>query len=175
MKRILILILPILFFGCEELAQLTQFNMPYDTSITISTTTQIDLPIDIGTPPITTNAESTFSANGTNPDLIEEIKLTELVLTVVDPASGDFGFLKEITIYIDADGLSEVEIASSGQVSPSAGAELSLTTTDVDLKEYLKKDSFSLRISVTTDEAITEDHDIRIDANFFVDAKILGL
>ena len=101
--------------------------------------------------------------------------LTDLRLTVTSPTTGDLGFLKSVTIYIKADGLSEIEVASSGEVSGTIGKTLELTTTDYNLMEYIKKDSFTLKVTVVTDEVITEDHEIAVDANFFVDAKVLGV
>jgi len=52
---------------------------------------------------------------------------------------------------------------------------IELETTRAELKEFLKKDSFTLRASTTTDETINEDHKIKVDCVFRVDANILGL
>jgi hypothetical protein len=50
-----------------------------------------------------------------------------------------------------------------------------MVTSNEDLKEYLKKSKFKIRVSTTTDKIVTEDVTVKIDASFFVDAKILGV
>ena len=169
------------FFGlatimsCEQLAELTQFEIDYNESVVIPSTTGIDLPVDIITPDIPTNSESQFAGNGTSKDLIEEIVLRQLDLTLTAPSNGDFGFLKSIEIYISAEGLNEERIAWNENVSPTVGNYLELETSNTDLKAYIIKDSFSLRVSTVTDELITADQEIDIRTVLFVDAKVLGL
>ena len=161
--------------SCKKVDKLTQFTMPYDASVTIKSTTGINLPFDLLTPDITTNSESTFSLNNTRADLVQQIKLTKLTLTVSSPANGDFSFLKSIAIYISAGGQSETKVAWYDNVPASPGKTIELQTTDTDLKDYIKQDSFTLRLSTVTDKLLTTDHTINIHTEFFVDAKILGV
>jgi len=51
---------------------------------------------------------------------------------------------------------------------------LFLDLADVDLKEFIKKDKFVLRLNTVTDELINSDQYIDVYSVFFVDAKILG-
>lgn len=148
--------------------------MKYAESVTIPSSTGVNLPLNIPTSDIETNAESTFEVNDTRKDLIEEILLESLMLELRTPTSGNFGFLKSITIFLNADGLDEVEIAWNKEVPSDVGKSLELQTTDKDLQEYLKADEFSLRVNTVTDEIMTSDHVIDLTADFFVDAKVLG-
>jgi hypothetical protein len=149
--------------------------MDYNTSVVIPSSTGINLPINLFTPDIESNAESTFSVNNTRKDLIQEIRLTKLDLKISSPPSASFDFLKSITIFISAEGLPEIEIAAKDNIPDNVGAFLSLDTKDVDLKEYIKKDQFKLRLNTTTDQVITSDYHIDVQLSFFVDAKILGI
>ena len=135
----------------------------------------IDLPFDVFTPEMETNSESTFEVNDTRKDLIEEIKLTELELVVISPDTADFSFLNSIEVYISADDLEEIRIAYLEEVPEDAGNVITLDTSDADLKEYIKKDQFSLRLNTVTDELMSTDHELEVNSTFFVDAKILGL
>jgi hypothetical protein len=176
MKKIFILIIIILVTvtGCRLIDKLTQFNMEYDMSVVIPASTGINLPINIITPDVSSNSASTFAVHDTRKDLIEKIKLTKMELTLTSPSNGDFGFLKSIEIFILADGLPEEKIAWKDNI-PSSGVQfLALETTESDLKEFIKKDEFTLRLNTITDELITSDHEIDIHSVFFVDAKILG-
>jgi hypothetical protein len=160
--------------GCKEIDKLTQFNMDYNETVVILSSTGINLPFNLFTPDVESNSESTFSVNDTRKDLVEEIRLTKLDLTLTSPSNGDFSFLKSIEIFISADGLSEVKIAWKENIPSDVDNYIELETSDTDLKEYIKKDKFKLRLNTVTDELITSDQHIDIHSVFFVDAKILG-
>lgn len=161
--------------GCDELDKLTQFNMNYETTYTVPSTAGIDLPLNLSTPDIATDSESKYENNNTSKDLVEEIFLKGLDLTITSPDDGDFNFLKSVTIYINAEGLSEEKIAWKEDIPNDNSINLSLETTDNDLKEFIKKDEFSLRVHTVTDEAIESDHDIKVESVFEVNAKVLGV
>ena len=174
MKYLVLSFLIVCAFSCNKVDKLTQFNMDYTTQVTIPSNTVVSLPIDLFTPDIQSNSESTFSSNNTNKDLIEEVKLTSMNLVLKSPTNGDFSFLDEVRVFIDADGLNETEIATALNISAAVDDELELDTDDVNLMEFLKKDKFSLRVYTVTDEAIVQDHEIEVNSTFFVDARILG-
>jgi len=174
--KIILLIAGIaLLGGCETIDKLTQFDMDYEETITIPSSIGINLPFTIWTPNIKTNSEEVFQINDTHKDLIEEIVLKELNLNVVSPQGGDFSFLKDIEVYISAEGLDEIKIAWKYDIPDDAGASISLETTNADLKEYIKLDEFKLKLTTVTDELILTDYDVDVKAKFFVDAKILGI
>jgi len=54
------------------------------------------------------------------------------------------------------------------------GQYLELETSGEDIKEFIKKDEFKLRVNTVTDEALASDHHIDIYSIFHVDAEILG-
>ena len=164
-----------LFVSCDKLDELTKFNMEYSQRATIPSSAGINLPFDIFTPEMETNSESKFAVNDTRKDLIEEIILTELELVVIAPDTADFSFLNSIEVFISADGLEEIQIASLSDVPENSGNRINLNTSDIDLKEYIKKDEFSLRLNTVTDELMSTDHELEVNSTFFVDAKILGL
>lgn len=47
-------------------------------------------------------------------------------------------------------------------------------SAEVDLKEYIKEDKFSLRLNAETDELLASDHEIHVYSVLFVDSKVLG-
>lgn len=177
MKKSPLLLLFLLVFaiGCDKAEELTQFDLEYNETVVIPSTTGLNLPFNLFTPDMESNSESAFEVNDTRKDLIEEIQLTTLDLTLTSPSTGSFSFLKSIEIYISADGLSEQKIAWKESIPANPGKKLVLETTSNDLKDYIKKDSFKLRLNTVTDEAITSDHEIDVHSVFFVDAEILGL
>ena len=172
-KQILVLGIILSILGCEQIDKLTQFDMEFNETVVIHSSTKINLPFNILTPDIETNSNSTFESNDTRKDFIEEIILTTIDMTITSPSNADFSFLKSINVYISAEGLNEVKIAWKDNI-PSDVTVLNLNVTGVDLKKYIKKDEFSLRLNTETDEILTSDYHIKIHSIFFVDAKILG-
>lgn len=165
----------VLLVSCKAVDKFTKFNLEYNETVTIPASSVVDLPISIATPEMETNTESTFASNDTRKDKIEEIKLTQMTLSVLSPETGDFGFLKSVSVFIYAEGLDEIKIAWKDVVPEDAGNTLDLETSDTDLKEYIKKDSFKLKVNVVTDKATTSEHKINVYSKFFVDAKVLGI
>lgn len=175
MKNFLYLSLFLLFSQCEVIDKLTQFNIDNQTEFTVSSSTIINSPFDINTPDITTNSSSEFNNNDTRANLIESIRLTSLRLEIKSPSDGNFNFLKSVTIYINAEDLEEIEIASITDIPDNDLILLDLETSNSDLKAYIKKESYTLRVETVTDQLISEDHLIKAASRFRVDAKILGV
>ena len=161
--------------SCSVIDELTKFDLDYQTNYSVSSTTLINTPFSLDTPDVSTESESSFESNNTQKDLIESIKLKTIKMTIDSPEDGDFNFLKEIYVYINADGIEEIEIANSIDLENTNSSVIELDVLDQELKEYIKEDSFNLRIRTTTDETINETHNIIIDTKFRVDAKILGV
>lgn len=161
--------------GCEQLRSLTQFDLTYDETVVVPSSMSVALPFDVATPDVETNSESQFSVNKTQTDLIEAISLKGLKLNLKSPQTGDFSFLEAIHVFIAAEGLPEKEIAWKANIPDTIGKELVLDVTQDDVMDYIKKDKFTLRVRVTTDELLTVDHEIGIRAVLHVDAKVLGL
>lgn len=164
-----------LLISCDAVDELTKFDLDYTTSYTIESNTILDVPFEIITPEVTTNSESEFESNDTRKDLIESIKLKKLTLTLTSPPDGNFNFINDISIYIKADDIAEQIIASAIDIPADNSRQITLEIENVELKEYIKKDAYTLRVSTVTDGVITEDHTIDIRSVFRVDAKILGI
>jgi hypothetical protein len=149
-----ILVAGILLFGIsscqktkDEINQLTEFDIAYSNDAVIpassfTSTQSVTAPIDIKTPDIPTNSSSNFASNKTSGDLVSEIKMTKLNLSV---NSGNLDFVKSVSISINAPGLSETLIASKATM-PTGQTSVDLDMTDANIKEYIKKDSFSFHV-----------------------------
>lgn len=171
MRLLFIIILASITFGCKT--KFTQFFMDYNSEATIPATSPVDVPFDIYTPDQTTNSSHEFQVNDTRKDKIEKITLDELVITIISPEGETFSFLKDISIYISADGIPEKLVAYKHNIDNSVGATINFDETKEDLQPYVKADNFTIRLETVTDEIITNDIDVNIYTNFFVDAKLL--
>lgn len=166
-------VMALVFSNCEIFPLTTSFDLAYTSSVTVPKTGGLNLPFDLFTPEVTTNSESQFAVNDTRKDLLEEVTLTQMTLTITSPSSQRFDFLKEMSVYLNAEGLSEIKIASADNIPENIGATLEMDVVENDLKEYIKKDKFSLRVETVTDKTISEDVDIDIFSNFFVRANLI--
>jgi len=177
MKRVLVLLSVIVAttWSCEKINELTQFNMEYSDEITIPATLGIDLPINVWTPDIPTNSTSTFESNNTHKDLIQQIILKKMNLTITSPSESTWDFLKKIEIYISAEGLDEIKIAWMEDIPQTGLKSIDLNVSSDDLKEYIKKDTYKLETKTVTRQLVSHDTKVEISSTFFVDAKILGI
>ncbi len=176
MKKISLLLMLILGMNsCKKIDKLTQFNLHFDTEATIPAGLPINTPFNIPSIEIPLQTKSVFENNNTAKELVEQAILKELKLTLIDPADGNFNFLKDMEIYISSDELPEIKIAWIYNHPNDNKNTLLLDTTPMDLQEYVKSDKLNIRIKTTFDEILTRDYHLKIDFTFFIDAKILGI
>jgi len=174
-KSLLLILVVIITSSCsKQFEGLTNFTIEYTQEVKVESNGGVNLPFNIGTPPVQTNTTSKFENENTAKNLIEEIYIEEVKITLTAPDNSDFSFLENITIYINADGKDEKKIAWKNPVPSNTGVVLTLDISNVDLQEYIVQDEFSLRINVTTDEIITSDHYFEIYTRFYVNAKLLN-
>ena len=176
MKKIIPFLLVVLSLtSCDALSNLTKFEMPLSSTLTVTKIAAISTtPVVIATPDIETNSTTFFTDNGISTDLIDKVSLKKMELTVTSPTTGNFNFIKSLDIYISATGLDKTKIASLSNVSPGL-TMVPLVVESVDLKQFLMKDKVKMEFSISTDEAMTSDYTIEVKPTFLIDMKLLGL
>lgn len=165
--------LGVLLSGCSKENKGVTFSYTFGAEAIIPSSTGINLPINILSPDLTTNSGSSFEANQTTPALVREIRMKQLELKIKSPNQTTFDFLRSIRIYMSADGLAEREIAWATDI-PENGARTLLLTTDLEpnYKEYIVKESVSLRVQATTRQFLTSDTRLEILPTFEVRASL---
>ncbi len=169
---IILLTVAVIASSCKKLDNLLTFYIPLETEITIENNTGINFPFEITTPDITTNSDNEFKNNNTVANLVKDISLDELKLTITSPSDITFSFLKSFHIYISTNSDDEVELAYKEDIDSDAKS-IELTTTDKKLDEYIKAESFKLRTKVVTQEALTQDVTVKINMKFKITADPL--
>ena len=160
--------------SCEKINSITNFNLQYNTDVTIPSSIGIDLPLDLLTPPVNTNSETEFESHKTTKDLVKEIYLEKVAIKVTSPPNRDLSFLKSIHIYIRAEGLSELLLASAENIPDEVGTSLNLEISGDDFKAYIKKDSYTLRVNAVTDKLISQDVELDVASEFKVVARLIN-
>jgi hypothetical protein len=172
MKRLLTILLPLALFGCQDVDNLLTFTISHETSFTVESSAPLNIPIPLTTPDITTNSSQEFDNHNTRADLVKDVKLEQVKLTITDPTSKTFSFLKSIHVYISTDSNNEMQLAYLDNISATSNT-IDLETTDQKLDSYIKASSYKLRTSIVTKESLTEDIDIRMNMKFKVTADPL--
>lgn len=167
-KAFTVLLAAALFSACDDLDKVLTFQVNDMTTVRIESSSPLNLPLEVPTPTVTSNSEQQYKNNNTAKNLIKDVTLQEVKLTVTDPPSKTFSFLKSIHIYISTDQSDEIELASLENISATNVIYLEPTTEKLDV--YAKAPSYNLRTEVETDETLTEPVDIRVDLKFQVTA-----
>ncbi len=174
-KHILVFVLSVISLSCNKVDKITHFDMEYETQITIPSTIGVNLPLNLYSPNITTNSETVFDLHDTKARKVEKINLTSLNMNVANPVGKNFNFLKTLRLFITADDLPEIEVAWIVDHTDDDATSLNLSVIPDDLKDYIIKESFSLRAESVTDQIITHDYTINVLLTYWVDARVLGL
>ncbi|MES2733614.1 MAG: hypothetical protein V4714_17855 [Bacteroidota bacterium] len=157
---VLLLFAPMfLFSGCKKIENLATVNPAASTKFTI--------------PGAVPGTISFVTPDNDNPNtgkawLVSKANLDKVTLTVENPSGQTFQFIKSIRFFLQAEGLAEVEVANRFDIENSVGSSMELNATGVDLKEYLKKEKFRLRVEVVTDEVVIQSVQVKADLLFKV-------
>ncbi|MBN2892105.1 MAG: hypothetical protein JXL97_09575 [Bacteroidales bacterium] len=171
MKKYVFFALVFIFASCVD--GMITFYVNDSTDTTIESSFPINLPINIPIPPVSTTATQEYENNKTAPNLIEEVILEKLTVTITNPSTEDFSVLKSVHIYMKkSDDSDKVEVAYLDNISSTAKS-VDLICTEANLVEYLREDSYKIDTEVEVKEYLLHDVDIHIDLKFNVTAKVL--
>jgi hypothetical protein len=165
-KLSIFIIATVLLTGCKKLGT---FTFTADTDFTVPALT----PIGVFSVPVQTSSQSSFKAQGTDAKHLKEVHLEKISLTITNPTTGNFDFLDKVHIYISASGVAEQEVAFLDPVPQNGSVTIDLNTTGIELVEYIKQETYSLRISTTTNQIINQDVTMKANMTFRVKAKLL--
>ncbi len=173
-KSLIVASLMVFSSACEKAKEGVTFTLSTRSEVTIPSTTGLNLPINLLSPDITTNSNSSFSSNRTTPELVREIKLSRLDINIMSPNQTTFDFLRTLRVYMSAPDLPEVELASAVDIPADGRRSLELTVDkDTNFKEYLVKDRISLRVQATTRQLVTSDTKLEVLPAFEVRASLI--
>lgn len=164
-----ILFLALFIASCSVVDSLLTFNITTQTSFKIESGFPLNVASEIITPDVTTNSSSVFENNNTKAELIKDVKLKELKLTITDPNDKTFSFLKSIHLYISTDANDEIELAYLDDIN-SVSNILNLTCTTQKLDKYIKAPSYKIRAKAVIKETLSQDISVKSDMKFSVTA-----
>lgn len=166
---LLITCFTLLLFSCNVVDQLLTFTIDNQTSFKINTGFPLNLATEVITPDVTTNSNAEFENNNTKADLVKDVKLKELKLTITDPSDKTFTFLKSVRLYISTDANDEIELAYLDDINSSANT-IELICTSQKLDKYIKAPSYKIRTKAVIKETVTKDIVVKGNMKFQVTA-----
>lgn len=158
--------------SCAKLDEILTFRITNRSAFTIPPQTGINLPLVFNTPDVRTSSEQAFRNNNTRADLVKDVILESLSLEIIRPQNQTFQVLREIEIFISADGLPTVLVAFNRNIPQDVGNTLSLETTGAKLDEYIKKDRYSIRTEVVTRQFFSQEVEINSTMVYRVTADV---
>lgn len=162
-------IFALFIISCSVVDKLLTFTVSNQTSFKIASGFPLNLATEIITPDVTTNSSAEFQNNNTKADLVKDVKLTELKLTITDPTDKTFSFLKSIHLYISTDANDEIELAYLDNINSSTNT-INLICTSQKLDKYIKASSYKIRAKAVVKETVTKDITVKSDMKFKVTA-----
>jgi hypothetical protein len=165
----LLLVITFTIASCSVIDKLLTFSISNSTSFTIQSNFPLGTAFDILTPDVTTNSSKTFENNNTKAELVKDVKLKELKITITDPADKNFSFLKSIHLFISTDANDEIELAYLDDINSTTNTIILIPTASK-LDRYIKASSYKLRTQAVTKESVTQDITINADMKFTVTA-----
>jgi hypothetical protein len=157
--------------SCKKIEDLFSFTISNQSSITIQSSSPVNLPFNIASPSVATNSTEQFKNNNTDVKYVRNIILQNLQLTITSPSTQTFDFLKSIHIYISTSSSDEIELAYLDQI-PVGVSSITLIPTTAALDQYVKAASYNLRTQVVTNQILTQDVTVGIQSQFKVTANL---
>lgn len=191
MKKLItlaVILSSLVFYSCEdiidELDKLTQFELEFTEGFTYPPAPLFADSIRFDGPPVSTNSDTTFKTNNTEKELVQDVQVKQLDLTILAPDSGSFDFMNYIRVFIMADlngdGIYDdeterIEVANKLTIPSNVGKFLELDPIPGDYKQFIFQDEIKLSLQYGTNRATLFPLQLDVRSVFTVNAKVLGV
>ncbi|PVY44194.1 hypothetical protein [Pontibacter virosus] len=172
MKNLLLATLMLFAFiatSCDKVDDLLTFYINQEETIRIESTFPIGVVTPLSPIPVKTNSSETFKNNKTRAELVKDVSLNKLALTIANPSDENFDFLRSIEIYLSNDKGEETKIAYLNEV-PKGVKAIELKSTNAKLDKYIKGETYTVKTRAAIAKPITRDVEIKAAMRFKVTA-----
>ena len=171
MKRLIFAAVMLLVFvgtACKAIDDLLTFYINEEATIVVDSNFPMGL-APIAPVSVTTNSNDTFKSNKTRAELVKDVTLNKLTLSIEEPQGENFDFMSKIEIYISSEGNDEVKIAYLESI-PKGVNTITLESTNAQLDKFIKSDSYTIRTKATLSKPVAQDTSIKAAMRFRVTA-----
>ena len=152
--------------SCKKVKDALDITRPFAISndITLSKIDDVErnLPdsvVTISQPNIPNSLPDDFKKNNVNIDKIKSVTLDSVVFKIKAPVEQNFSFMKSIKLYIGSAGKGEKLVASRddiNKINPATNV-LYLTVQDSNIAEYIKSNTYDIKIQMALVKTYTMD------------------
>lgn len=165
--------------SCKRLKQLLtiNFTVPYDKAEFISglegnpTIPPSGARASVPVYAIATNSEEIISDNETTADLVTQVKLTQFNTKMLLPVGETFDLVDSLWIVVSGNNLAPQLLAYNYNV-PRGAQEISLTPTDINLRDVFVEDTMYVKVEGFFREAPEPNSKILFDIKMKVTASV---
>ena len=165
-------VLAIAFTSCDEITPDIDIDNDMNPEFVIPPYSKADTTFKIEKLGIENNIEEELKANSLSLDNIKEVTLEGVKLTVMIPSTDDFSFLKNVSLSVNAPGLTELEIAGLDNVPANSETIELETPAGVNLIDYIKSPTLDVVFSGASKEAVTDSTRIEAEIKYTVKAGL---
>ena len=155
--------------SCSVVDRLLTFTISDESTFEINRGLLSGTTFEVTVPDITTNSSVKFQNNNTRIDLVKDVRLEELKLSLINSDGKTFSFIKSLHIYISTNETDEIELAFQDNSSSNTNT-LNLICTSQKLDKYIKAPRYKIRTSITLRETLIQVATIKTDIKFKITA-----
>jgi hypothetical protein len=160
-----------IFNSCEKAKVEVSFNLDVaDISLIVDTTSQVGN-VDLAATTFQSDLQTKLDENNASIDDVESITLTSAEILMENPGSQNFDIVDKVYGLMSATSLTETEVCYLDPV-PNGVTQVTLTTGDANLKEYLSQSTVNFRVTGTTNAPNLEPDSLKAKLTFKIKAKI---
>ena len=157
MKKVLfpsvIILMAALWFSCSKKKTTVEFDIPYSYSVAVPSQT-MNTTVTFTTPAYPTNINDELPKNGTNGNLVGEIKCTSFKIAATPTTAVGLSYIRSVKFYINSINLPEIQnsfIYSSGtdSIKPSDASTL-LNINETNLKNRFMENTVFYKVKIDT-------------------------
>jgi hypothetical protein len=158
--------------ACKKKAETIPIELSFANPFPTPEITTTDSLIVFETFRFPTAIDDALKSQNTSKDLLKEAILEEMQMDIVFPTDANFNFLKQIEVFMIADGLPEKLNASLMNI-PRNVRTIQLLPSGKSMHEYLKKSEVSLIIKMVLNEPLSQGTIINIRTKYKGKAGVL--
>jgi hypothetical protein len=148
--------------SCGTVQSLVQNTFPYTANVLVSTGVPADK--EVSSTATASNVQTWFGGN--NNAKIKDVRLSDAKISVVSPSGGNLSALKNIKVYISANGTGEKLVASRSNISSnSSSLNLDLDNNGF-LDEVVKSTGVTVRTVYELKNQTSSDMSLKVALNF---------
>jgi hypothetical protein len=149
-----------------------RFEVKQQMTTSMASFAGINIPINLPMFDVTIPFSESGEIDDPYLNLIEDIYLKSMKMTIVSPDNITFSFVEDFQLYISNDTYPEIKLAHHFNASPDIGNVLYFAPDKAVLDNYMKNGEYTLRTELVADELIFQDLEIEVLMTF--DVKLVN-